>query len=252
MCCSFLFSSFNPPPLSSGFEQGYKYGDCSIWYLSLKLALPTRLLTLLKGCGLYHTWCASSGVYQRIIRVERPLSAGTSGYRHHLHFRQIEAYNTAGVKLRLHLADPPTDPCGGHKGCDPGVTIDGNYDTMYHSSFEDPTMKDSIDKWLEYMLPPGPRIARIKIWNRADEVCYRFVGVVLTIRDRYADGTETEVYKHVFKDNQVEYVVDIPGVSGASWEVQEDLRKGGGGCSGPTTRPKCPRTPRPPRGCAQH
>ena len=120
--------------------------------------------------------CVCSGQY--VLRLTRPSGPGP----HHLHIREIEAYSGTGERRPLALAAPPTDPHGAAAGQGPERTIDGDYDTQYHSNHSE----GPGERWVEWVLADGGAMpAVVKLWNSVQDSSL-LVGCALTVRVRYA------------------------------------------------------------------
>ena len=143
-----------------------------------------------------------------VIRLTLPASAGTDN---ELHIRELEAYDAAGAKLDLRMADPPTDPAGPMQPHEPSATIDGDYTTAYLSSVAAPGA--ATDRWLEWVVPNGYRPATVKVWNRDDGYQRRLIDAVLEVKVREAGGVDSPpIQTAVVHVEQDEYTFDVSGL----------------------------------------
>ena len=139
------------------------------------------------------------GMY--LIRLTRPVSAGTTNDAHHLHIHEMEAYDASGASLQLTLSNPATDENGAHPVSPAQNSIDGDYTTGYHSAYP----AKVIDKWIEWVVYSRP--ATLKVWNVINNAG-RIVGAILTVH--WVEwGQQVLVKTYTFDSTQINYVIPM-------------------------------------------
>jgi len=117
------------------------------------------------------------------LELRRPLSAGTDANAHHLHIRQIEAFDSAGQKMQVQVIGASGMMAqGASLGERPEATVDGKLTGGCHNAIQD-VQYGSEDHWIQFRLqPPNASVARILLHNRTDSCGYRLVGSTLALQ----------------------------------------------------------------------
>lgn len=137
------------------------------------------------------------------IKIQRSKSVGTGNDRHHLHIREIKAYDDGDNECELHYKDASplmkignrwpdnvNDPNSEHKT--PEKCIDGDLGTMNHNDYGTDDNGAAVpygqeDHWMTFQCF-CKTVARIDVYNRNDKEKYskRLSGSVLSVT-RYSD-----------------------------------------------------------------
>ena len=133
---------------------------------------------------------AESAAYTAKVRITRPLSIGTGeGVEskpngiHHMHINNVEAYDQAGAKLKLHYNGNASKQVkesdwGPDRAID-GDGTTGNVDTFSHNKWGVPEAPYGVeDHWMEFDVSGG-QPARIFVRN--NHVSERLAGATLAV-----------------------------------------------------------------------
>merc|ERR1711994_1107926 len=157
------------------------------------------------------------------IELRRPLvdadgNSITSGDRHHLHIREIKAFDKNGVECKLYYngAASPLMKVGKEwegKHLTPAVAIDGDFSSMNHNNYGPGVTYASEEHWMQFECY-CENLDVIKIYNRNDgyNMARRLAHSVLKLMSR---SDEAEIDSHTI--SEPEATADVNGNNPFEW-----------------------------------
>ena len=138
-----------------------------------------------------------------LLKLERPLSAGTGNDMHHLHVSEIEVLDVSGAKIELRPHDASPFVKKGYRS--EGVflsyekAVDGDSATATHNDFGPGVQYGSEDHWMAFSLAePHGTVREVHIVAKQPAWFCRAVGARVSL---LRDGAV--VWEHVFTEENV-------------------------------------------------
>jgi len=175
----------------------------------------------------YGEWSDGCRIRDYVIELNRSIStAKTSNDFHHLHIREIKAFDNDDNECELQFDSASTYMNPGKKWGEDFLTpercIDGDLTTMNHNDYGGAVPYGSQDHWMKFQCSCKQNLEKIVVFNRNDVHARRLTGTTLSVT-RNPDGVclthtieDSEATTPKFNDNSV----DVTERCTFEWEPQ--------------------------------